>query len=124
MRCRAGCDECCRTSLTVTAVEADAVVEAVGALDADGRARLARAIDRAAADRCAALDADGRCLVYAGRPLVCRSHGVPIRQGELIDACRLNFAKRGPAAADPDCVLDQTTLSATLLAVDRAAGGD
>ena len=56
---------------------------------------------------------------------MCRSHGVPIRlraPGSLpvIQACELNFTAHGPAAADADCVLDQATLSATLLAIDRA----
>ena len=79
-------------------------------------------------DRCAGLDAAGRCRIYPARPLVCRSHGVPIRlRGALpvIQACHRNFTRIAP---DPDCVLDQATLSATLYAVDAAeaaeAGGD
>jgi len=52
---------------------------------------------------------------------VCRSHGVPIRmrQGALpvVQACYRNFTRTTP---DPDCVLDQATLSATLYAVDAA----
>jgi Fe-S-cluster containining protein len=78
-------------------------------------------------DRCAALDPAGRCKIYEARPLVCRSHGVPIRmrQGGLpvVQACHRNFTRTSP---DPDCVLDQATLSATLLLVDaddeRATG--
>jgi uncharacterized protein len=84
--------------------------------------------DQGPADRCAALDAAGRCRIYAARPLVCRSHGVPIRlRGALpvVQACHRNFRQTTP---DPDCVLDQATLSATLYAVDAAeaaaAGGD
>jgi hypothetical protein len=42
----------------------------------------------------------------------------------VITACSNNFTARGPAAADPDCVIDQETLSAMTLAVDRAAGHD
>ena len=81
------------------------------------RAQGARSRDAAAsADRCAALAADGRCLIYAVRPVVCRSHGAPIRLREnslpVVQACRENFTARGPAAADADCILDQTTLSA------------
>ncbi|MCB9574928.1 MAG: YkgJ family cysteine cluster protein [Kofleriaceae bacterium] len=127
LRCAAGCDGCCRTRLTVTTVEADAVRGHVATLEAPARARLAEVAARpvdAAAPRCAALDDDGRCLVYAARPLVCRSHGVPIRLrgGDglpVVQACELNFTARGPAAADADCVLDQQTLSATLLAIDQ-----
>jgi hypothetical protein len=41
-----------------------------------------------------------------------------------VTACERNFTARGPAAADPDCILDQETLSALVLAIDRDAGGD
>jgi Fe-S-cluster containining protein len=109
-------------------VEAEAVGEIVAAMDEDTLARLEKSVARAAEDRCAALDEDGKCLVYEGRPMVCRSHGVPVRlerRGlKVIESCELNFTERGPAAADADCVLDQTTLSATVLAIDRARGGD
>lgn len=76
-------------------------------------------------DRCAALDTAGRCKIYAARPLVCRSHGAPIRMREgslpVVQACHRNFTHTEP---DADCIVDQTTLSALVLAVDRAAGGD
>jgi hypothetical protein len=56
--------------------------------------------------------------------VVCRSHGVPIRfrgieDAAVVDACPKNFTARGPAAADPDCILDQTTLSTALYAIER-----
>ena len=35
-----------------------------------------------------------------------------------------NFTAHGPAAADADCIIDQATLSAMTLAVDRDAGND
>jgi len=125
MQCATGCSDCCHVRLTITAVEAAAIRAHVAAWPADQRRNLA---DHGPADRCAALDAAGRCRVYAARPLVCRSHGVPIRlRGALpvVQACHRNFTYTAP---DPDCVLDQATLSATLYAVDAAeaaaAGGD
>ena len=42
----------------------------------------------------------------------------------VVQVCDKNFVARGPASADADCVLDQTTLSALLLAVNQAAGAD
>ena len=39
----------------------------------------------------------------------------------MIESCFRNF---GHTIPDPDCVLDQTTLSAMTLAVDQDAGGD
>jgi Fe-S-cluster containining protein len=54
---------------------------------------------------CPLLGADGRCLVYAARPMTCRLHGLPNidRSGEsLSDACcTRNFLEADPLT-DPD----------------------
>jgi hypothetical protein len=130
MDCNTGCADCCHQRLSITGVEASAIVAHVRAMDADARAELAalaaRPIDPADA-RCAALGDDDRCRIYAARPIVCRSHGAPIRMRDprslpVVTSCHRNFTARGPAAADADCVIDQTTLSALVLAVDRDAG--
>lgn len=118
MQCASGCSDCCHVRLTITRVEADAIRAAVAAMPPERRAALA---DVAHPERCAALDAAGRCKIYEVRPVVCRSHGAPIRIGGAVQSCHRNFADTVPA---PDCVLDQTTLSALTLAVDREAGGD
>jgi Fe-S-cluster containining protein len=129
MRCGSGCSHCCHTRLSITAVEAQPIVDEILTWPPERKATL-RANALASTDRCAALDANGLCLIYEVRPVVCRSHGAPIRlrlRGDslpVVQACRENFTARGPAAADPDCILDQTTLSAMVLAVDRDAGGD
>lgn len=121
MQCQTGCSDCCHVRLTVTAVEAAALRALVAGWSAEERRALA---PDGPADRCAALDADGRCKVYAARPLVCRSHGVPVRIQRrglpVVESCHRNFRRTEP---DRDCVLDQATLSATLFAVDAAAGG-
>jgi uncharacterized protein len=124
LQCGSGCADCCHTRLTVTAVEAAAIADHVAALAPAARAELAALAGRPvrsppARVRCAALDDDDRCRIYDARPIVCRSHGAPIRLGRDVTACHRNFTARGPAAADPDCVIDQTTLSALVLAVDR-----
>jgi hypothetical protein len=131
LRCRPGCDGCCRTRPTVAAVEADAIAAWAAAQPAAVRAAIAAAARRPVdvADlRCAALDDDGRCRIYPARPLVCRSHGVPVRLRDprglpVVTACELNFTARGPGAADADCVLDQELVSTTLGLIDRAAAG-
>lgn len=121
MQCQSGCSDCCHVRLTVTAVEAAALRGLVAGWSAAQRRALA---PEGPADRCAALDAAGRCKVYAARPLVCRSHGVPVRIQRrglpVVESCHRNFRSVEP---DRDCVLDQATLSATLFAVDAAAGG-
>lgn len=128
MACNSGCSHCCHVRLTITAVEADAIQRLVDAMPPAAAAALSANAAAAAPDRCAALDTNGRCLIYAARPIVCRSHGAPIRLREqslpVIQVCRDNFVTAGPASADADCIIDQQTLSALVLAVDRDAGGD
>ncbi len=123
LQCHTGCSDCCHTRLTVTSVEAQAIADEVGTWEEERRVALAR--NAAASDaRCAALDTAGRCMIYSVRPIVCRSHGAPIRLREgslpVVRACFRNFPA-GPDKADADCILDQQTLSALVLAVN---GGD
>ena len=42
---------------------------------------------------CPALDGSGSCLIYAHRPIVCRTFGLPLREGAeyLGQECELNF---------------------------------
>ena len=105
--------------LTITGVEAGAIRDAIATWDAARRGALAANVANSPTDRCAALDPQGRCLIYETRPMVCRSHGAPIRMTDrslpVIDACFRNFTHTTP---DPDCVIDQTTLSALVLAVN------
>jgi len=125
MQCGAGCSDCCHVRLTITAVEAAAIRAHVAAWSPEDRRNLAESgpdgPGAPSGDRCAALDPAGRCKIYDARPLVCRSHGVPIRLRDgalpVVQACHRNFRHTVP---DPDCILDQTTLSAMLLAVDVA----
>ena len=129
MQCATGCSDCCHVRLTITGAEAAAIRAHVAMWSSHQRRNLAESGPEGdsapSTDRCAALDPAGRCKIYDVRPVVCRSHGVPIRlrHGALpvVQACHRNFRNTVP---DPDCVLDQTTLSAMLLAIDVADGHD
>lgn len=134
LTCRPGCADCCHRELTVTAVEAARIVELLASMPVAERERIAERAARG--EPCAALDGEGRCSVYAARPLVCRSHGLPLRFEEpssagrrslpVLDVCPLNFDGHDLATIDPACVLDQRTLSVLLGAIDamyaRASG--
>jgi uncharacterized protein len=124
MQCRTGCSDCCHVRLTVTSVEARAIRAHLATMPAPTRAALAEN-SAASTTRCAALDPDGRCLIYEARPITCRSHGAPIRMRQnslpVVQSCFRNFTHTEP---DADCVLDQETLSALTLTLDRAEGGD
>jgi hypothetical protein len=72
LRCEHGCTECCRDGLTVFALEAEAIRAAHPELLARGRPHRP--------GRCAFLDAEsGACRIYAERPYVCRTQGLPLR---------------------------------------------
>lgn len=122
MQCHTGCSDCCNARLTITLAEAQAIADELATWSDEQRAALAANV-RASTDACAALS-QGRCLIYGVRPLVCRSHGAPIRLREgslpVVRACFRNFPA-GPEKADADCILDQQMLSAISLAL---SGGD
>ncbi len=115
MECDAGCSDCCQAGLTVTGVEAAAIRAHLAELDDAAR----EALRTAPRTGCAALDAEGRCRIYAARPLVCRTHGVPVRVEGVVSACPRNFRGGMP---DGDAVLEQATMSTLLAAVDAAHG--
>lgn len=73
--CHAGCDACCVGGLTVLSVEAFAIQEFVDAVEGDFPTRRGGAA-------CAFLSAAGRCTIYPVRPLLCRTHGLPIRMAD------------------------------------------
>jgi hypothetical protein len=88
MRCRLGCSACCIDEIRVFEVEAERIRRAHPRLLAEGVAGPVGA--------CAFLDAEGGCRVYAERPYVCRTQGLPLRwfddaRGEEHrDICPLN----------------------------------
>ncbi|WP_437591393.1 YkgJ family cysteine cluster protein [Sorangium sp. So ce1000] len=127
MACSTGCSDCCRRRFSVTSIEADAIREALAALPEADRAALAGRARAGDPGVCPALDGEGRCAIYAARPLICRTHGLPIRFAPaseralpVIDACPKNFVGEDLHAIDASSVLDQTTLSTVLAALDMA----
>jgi hypothetical protein len=123
MQCSSGCHDCCLPELSCTQVEAAALRLALQALPAETREALRLRALAPPPDRCVFLDQQGRCVAYDARPLICRSHGVPVRVRDrrglpLIDACVRNFSTEGPGALPASDVLDQQTQSTVLLAID------
>ncbi len=104
LRCARGCTGCCADDLTVSAPEAAHI-----------RAQHARLLAEArphAPGACAFLDGEGACRIYAARPYVCRTQGLPLRwidedaEGEEAveyrDICPLNEAGTPLEALTPD----------------------
>lgn len=68
---------------------------------------------------CPLLDA-GLCLLYPVRPIICRTHGLPVlvrsEQGTAVDCCPLNFTSgRKP---DSKHILDIEQVNTTLVTVN------
>jgi Fe-S-cluster containining protein len=127
MACAPGCSECCHQRLTITGVEAAFIEEGLTAMSPEELEGVRRRAAETSADECAALGSDGRCTIYGLRPLVCRSHGAPIRVRDpetalpVINACHLNFTGDDELAALPaEDIFDQTTISTVLGALDAA----
>ena len=108
--CAPGCDSCCRPGLSVFEVEAApirAALAELGQRDPAVRERV-RAQGRASfLDHCALL-VDGRCSIYEQRPILCRSHGLPVAFSDpedpealRVDHCPLNFRNVRDAESIP-----------------------
>jgi hypothetical protein len=129
MVCAAGCDACCLTERSALAIEADAVGRGVAALPERLRRSLAEAPPDD--DRCPLLTRDGRCAVYAVRPFICRTHGVPllIDTGDEVGVifCERNFTDlTDDADFDRDDLLDTVSANRKLIEINDAfvaAGG-
>ncbi len=120
-------------------VEAALLREGAAALDDAARERLSARLEALAPGApCVFLEDDGRCAVYASRPLVCRTQGLPLRYpdglvpveaifsrarggGGAITWCPLNFTERAPSSED---VLDAARVDTMLALSNREAGGD
>lgn len=93
IQCHAGCSGCCR-DITLFPVEAAALLLSLEKLDPQTAAKLTVPLRTASGDGCPLLD-DDLCLVYADRPLICRTHGLPLMvkvDGEnRVDFCPENF---------------------------------
>jgi uncharacterized protein len=69
--CRAGCAACCVDDLTVFEIEAAVIRRYFADLLESGTPHPRGA--------CAFLDVEGHCRIYAHRPYVCRTQGLPLR---------------------------------------------
>ena len=93
LNCKMGCVDCCVDNLSVFEIEAELIRERYP--------DLLRSGEPAPTGRCALLSEDGACRIYADRPYVCRTQGLPLRWwdegpdgvAEFRDICALNEAE-------------------------------
>ena len=120
LACKPGCSSCCR-HLTVTAVEAFALAGALRERPSGEVERLRALAAAAAGDMDCPLLAGGLCQLYAARPLICRTHGLPLlvedEAGQRVDFCPLNFT--AAESLPSSLVLDLEKLNTLLALVNR-----
>lgn len=129
MACRAGCSQCCHAKFGVFEVEAQPIRVALAELeqtDPGKRQRIAKQARDQTLPHCALL-VDNQCAVYAQRPLICRSQGLPLvveRAGKAqVDHCPLNFASEPPHRHSL-MVLDNLNKPLAVLAQLDNSGGE
>lgn len=117
--CSAGCSSCC-TSITVFPVEAASMREVLQQLpDQLAEEILRHVAEHADGERCPLLLHD-RCLLYEARPIICRTHGLPIiytADGQhKSDCCPLNLTE--VESLSGSSVVDLDRLNTLLVAVN------
>lgn len=126
LACTRGCSSCCVEGLTVLSVEAYSIA-------AHAQEHGLASEPSPPPGGCAFLDEEGACTIYEARPVLCRTHGLPLRMPKGQDApvegarrplkvlgdvevCSLNFQERPFASED---VLDAERMAALLLVVEQ-----
>ena len=94
--CRPACFECCQAGLTVVLVEATVIGKAFG-IEEERIHLQAGQPPLHDEGSCAMLTEDGHCRIYRHHPIICRTHGFPLRYEEnQITVCYKNFLVREP----------------------------
>lgn len=117
--CSAGCSSCC-TSITIFPVEAAAMREALENLPDILAEKIRRHISEHAVDERCPLLLHHHCMLYDARPIICRTHGLPIvytSDGQRnSDCCPLNLTEAETVSGSS--VIDLDKLNTLLVAVN------
>ena len=117
--CSEGCSSCC-TAITLFPVEAAALQAALDELpEHESEAIRLHVIQHGDSERCPLLS-NHRCLLYKARPIICRTHGLPIIYTEddlrKSDCCPLNLSE--DESISGSSVIDLDKLNPLLVAVN------
>ncbi len=119
LQCGAGCSLCCYGLFEIGSGDVPVIAEGLANLHPSRRKKVIRRaldivestnhpnlrectpeekeafFDRTQATPCPNLDDAGLCMMYDHRPMVCRTFGLPLREGRkyIGDICELNFTE-------------------------------
>lgn len=117
--CSDGCSSCC-TAITLFPVEAAALRDALDALPEQEAKSIRQHVSQHADDERCPLLSHHHCLLYAVRPIICRTHGLPIIYTEdhlrKSDCCPHNMIESEYVSGTN--VIDLDKLNALLVAVN------
>lgn len=117
--CRRGCDACCR-HISLFPVEAVYLAHALRQLPEAQVSHILEKARSATPDGPCPLLEGGACLLYSARPIICRTHGLPIlardKDTAKVDFCPKNF--RGIDSLPGSAVIDLDLLNTTLSAIN------
>lgn len=123
LQCGRGCSLCCYGLFEIGSGDVPIIADGLARLHPARRAKIIRTaremiastshpnlrecdptekgafFDRTSSLACPALSESGECQIYESRPLVCRTFGLPLRQGDTFigDICELNFTAASDA---------------------------
>jgi Fe-S-cluster containining protein len=123
LQCGAGCSLCCYGLFEIGSGDVPVIAEGLEQLHPSRRKKVIRRaleivetsahpnlrecspeekeafFDRTQSTPCPNLDEQGLCMMYEHRPLVCRTFGLPLREGRRYvgDVCELNFTQSAAA---------------------------
>ena len=118
--CRKGCCQCCM-DLSVWPVEFYSILDE---MKAAGAAKPVLNADKA----CGFLDGEGGCVIYAYRPIICRTHGLPLvywhdetdPPGYGVMFCKENFTGSDEIDFGPDNTLNMDQVNEKLARLNLA----
>lgn len=120
--CKPGCSLCCEVERTVCSAEAHIIEQHLLAFSSEKIKRLKK-LCKDSDETCPML-LRKRCVIYPVRPIICRTHGLPIlyREAErsFIDYCRLNFkALPNDYEFKENDILDMNPFNVELIEIDK-----
>ncbi len=125
LSCRLGCTACCQQDLSVSPIEAAHIRAHLAEHGVPPHDGSRTDIDQHAlfetlahGKPCSFLSTGGGCGIYEARPLICRTHGLPVLVEDEVEACPLNFQGEHVELRQDD-VLNLNTLNTMLAMINQ-----